>query len=76
MRIYDIIGDIDERAEFWHADTMYGEQLKAFEVKHILVEGSVVHHLERGSNTLETLSKTQQEKLTTHSPVHRQIYSL
>jgi len=76
MRIYDIIGDIDERAEFWHADTMYGRQLRAFEVKHILVEGSVVHHLEGGSNTLETIPKSQQEKLTTHSPIHRQIYSL
>ena len=74
MRIYDILGGIDESAEFWHADTFYGAQLNNHNIKHILVEGSVVHHLEGGSNTIQTFPTHQQESMTTHSAAHKRVY--
>jgi len=42
--IYDIIGDLDERFEFWYADNDYAMTLQSKNVKHALVPASVVHH--------------------------------
>lgn len=72
MRIYDIIGDIDDRAEFWHADTLYGAQLTQHKLLHILVEGSKVHHL--GSQTISRLPEHLRNPLTVDSPLHKALY--
>jgi len=60
--IYQKIGRLDERFEFWYADNDYAETLKRKNIKHALVRGSVVEHVE--SKTLKSKSAAEQHALT------------
>lgn len=62
-RLFDIIGEIDDEFEFWFADNIYAEQLKRHNVKHAVVNNSVVKHL--GSTTLNGIEQSQRNKFTT-----------
>lgn len=57
--LFDIIGDLDESASFWYSDNLYAEQLKKHNITHALITKSVVYHVNRGSNTLKTLSRQE-----------------
>ena len=72
LRIYNVIKDLDECVEFWHSDTVYGSQLAKHKVKHILVEGSKVHHLT--SQTIDRLPEHIRNPLTVDSPLHKLLY--
>lgn len=76
LRIYDTIKALDDRAEFWHADTLYGAQLASHKIKHILVEDSKVRHLV--SKTLHNwvVPESLRHYYTHGSPVHKAIYGL
>lgn len=55
-KIYDIIGDLDERFRFWYCDDDYGEELKKHKIKHALIGNSIVNHHDKGlGKTGETL---------------------
>lgn len=60
--IYQKIGKLDERFEFWYADNDYAESIKRKGIKHALVRNSVVDHIE--SATLNSINKADQLKLT------------
>jgi GT2 family glycosyltransferase len=45
----------DERINFWTSDDATAHQLKENDEKHILVTNSIVHHVNNGSVTLNTL---------------------
>jgi GT2 family glycosyltransferase len=60
--IYQKIGKLDERFEFWYADNDYGETIKRKGIKHALVRNSVVDHIE--SVTLTSKSEIEQTRLT------------
>lgn len=62
-KLFDIIGEIDDSFPFWFADNIYAEQLKRHNVKHAVVNNSVVKHL--GSGTLKTIEKSLHNKYTT-----------
>jgi len=61
--LFDIIGEIDTRFKFWFADNAYAEQLKKYDIKHAVVNNSVVKHL--GSSTLKTLDTITNKSFTT-----------
>jgi len=44
-QLIDVIGGFDEGVRFWYSDNIYGDQLKAKKIKHILVYNSSVQHL-------------------------------
>jgi hypothetical protein len=70
-KIYDIIGELDERFTFWYCDNDYSLDLQTKGIKHFLVPSSVVNHHENmlgktgTSLTIEEQSKItiQQEKV-------------
>lgn len=62
-KLFDIIGEIDSEFPFWFADNIYAQQLKLHNVKHAVVNNSVVKHL--GSSTLKTIEKSLHTKYTT-----------
>lgn len=62
-KLFDIIGEIDSEFPFWFADNIYAEQLKRHNVKHAVVNNSVVKHL--GSSTLNTIEKSLHTEYTT-----------
>ena len=43
--LFDKIGLLDERFEFWYADRDYGKTLLKHGVKHALISSSIVEHL-------------------------------
>lgn len=47
--IFQTIGKLDETFDFYYADNDYGMTLRYFNIKHALVFGSYVEHLERKS---------------------------
>jgi GT2 family glycosyltransferase len=55
---------LNERIEFWYSDNWFAEALKVSGKRHALVCNSLVEHLEHGSRTLNTVSRTEQVKLT------------
>ena len=61
-KLYSIIGEIDSEFPFWFADNIYSEQLKRHNIKHAVVNNSVVKHL--GSSTLNTLEANLQHQYT------------
>ena len=63
--IYNIIGDLDERFEFWYCDNDYSMELKKNNIKHALVSTSVVnHHENQLGKTGETLNDEEKQKAT------------
>jgi GT2 family glycosyltransferase len=61
-KIYDIIGDLDERFIFWYCDDDYAQVLKLNKIPHALVTSSRVDHAI--SKTLFTKSKPEINLLT------------
>ena len=64
------IGGLDESCTFWFSDNIYAEQLKQHNYEHWLITDSIVMHKEGGSNTLKTLPKEEQKKLTTDQKIN------
>lgn len=62
--IYDIIGDLDERFEFWCCDDEYGMVLETNNIKHALIKTSIVNHDENGGKSLKQLSHEVAAKYT------------
>ncbi len=60
--LFDIIGKLDERCDFWYSDNCYADQLKKHKIKHGLVCSSIVRHLE--SYTLNTLPLHKKKEYT------------
>ena len=54
--IYDIIGDLDEKFEFWCCDDEYGMTLENHNIKHALIKTSIVNHDENGGKSLQNLT--------------------
>lgn len=63
-KIYDIIGDLDERFEFWCCDDDYGMQLYKNNIKHLLVRNSVVNHDDNGGKSLSKLDTIRKMQYT------------
>ena len=61
-KIYETIGQLDERFTFWYADNDYSETLKKRGILHGLVLNSVVEHIE--SKTINSEQITTRQKLT------------
>lgn len=63
-KIWDRIGKLSERHKFWFSDNVYGEQLKAEGIPHVLICSVQVDHL--GSQTLKRIDSRKQ-LLYTHA---------
>jgi len=65
-KIYDLIGELDERFKFWYCDDDYALELKTRGIPHILVPSAVVNHHNnhRVGKTAETLSLREQDEIT------------
>ena len=74
-RIYKTIGKLDETAEFWHSDSYYSFQLADHDIKHILVEDAVVHHLNCKTIRSGIIPKVQVDSYTTGSKAHQLFYN-
>lgn len=60
--LFNIIGPLDEKLEFWYSDQDYSNTLKKFGVKNNLIETSIVNHL--GSGSWDSIEKKDFDKLT------------
>jgi GT2 family glycosyltransferase len=64
-KIYDKIGELDERFSFWYCDNDYSLELQKNGISHCLVPSSVVNHHEKNlGKTGETLTESDQRKIT------------
>jgi len=64
-RIYDVIGDLDERFRFWYCDNDYCFTLQVHRLEEALVCDSVVNHHEHHiGKTATTLTPEQQYAMT------------
>jgi GT2 family glycosyltransferase len=64
-KIYDIIRELDEKFTFWYCDNDYSLELQKNNIAHCLVPASVVNHHEKNlGKTGETLSESDQRKIT------------
>jgi GT2 family glycosyltransferase len=64
-KIYEKIGDLDERFKFWYCDNDYAMDLQSKGIPHILVPDSVVNHHEHVlGKTGETLSEQEKYEIT------------
>jgi hypothetical protein len=64
-KIYDKIGELDERFSFWYCDNDYSLELQKNGIAHCLVPASVVNHHEKNlGKTGETLNESDQRKIT------------
>jgi len=61
-RIFDIIGQLDERLVFWYCDADFCQSLIKHGVKNCLISSSFITHL--GSSSLKTLNTRENEWLT------------
>ncbi|MBR9997340.1 MAG: hypothetical protein KFF73_00145 [Cyclobacteriaceae bacterium] len=61
---YENIGGLNEMFNFWCSDNAIVNQLKKENAKHALVTSSIVHHLNQGGNTLESLSLSKIKSYT------------
>lgn len=55
---------LDERINFWTSDNATAESLKENNEGHILVTKSIVHHVNNGSTTLNTIHPEKRKELT------------
>jgi hypothetical protein len=62
MKLFDMIGNLDEGCEFWYSDNLYAEQLKHSGIRHCVVGGRLVDHVE--SVTLRTKTQAEQHRMT------------
>ncbi len=66
--LFDRIGLLDEKFEFWYCDDDYYNTLAANGIKHALVTSAEVDHL--GSRTLDALPKKRRNMLTGDQYAH------
>lgn len=62
--VWNEIGGLDEAVSFWCSDDAYREQLINAKIDHYLIPTSKVNHLGGGSNTLKTVDKQTNQKMT------------
>lgn len=68
-KLFDIIGKIDERVNFWYSDNLYAEQLKAKKISHALIcNVTVLHYTSRtlvkeGRGKIHELTHAEGKKL-------------
>lgn len=60
--VFNTIGLLDEKFNFWYADADYCQLLKKYHIKNCLIPSSKVTHL--GSESLKTTNKKEQLRLT------------
>ena len=72
-RIYKFLGRLNEQPVFWHSDSYYAFQLAKDNLKHILVEDAVVHHLNSKTIGSDVIPKVVFDYYTTQSEVHEFI---
>lgn len=74
--LWNRIGRLDERLSFWCSDNATVEQIKQQNERHILVTNSIVTHLSNGSQTLNTITHAERERLM-HPEVRKfnQLYN-
>lgn len=64
-KIYEQIGELDERFKFWYCDNDYSMDLQSKKIRHVLVPSSVVNHHEKNlGKTGETLNQQEQYNIT------------
>lgn len=64
-KIYEQIGDLDERFKFWYCDNDYSMDLMERKIRHILVPRSIVNHHEKAiGKTGESLDDEQKIEIT------------
>lgn len=64
-KIYDIIGELDERFTFWYCDNDYSNELISKRISHCLVCNSVVNHHEHNlGKTGSSLDAQKQHQIT------------
>jgi hypothetical protein len=64
-KIYDIIGELDEKFTFWYCDNDYALELQTKNINHFLVPASVVNHHENMlGKTGNSLTSAEQSKIT------------
>jgi GT2 family glycosyltransferase len=64
-KIYDIIGELDERFRFWYCDNDYSMELQTKGIRHVLIPSSVVNHHENNlGKTGVTLTPEEQYNIT------------
>ncbi|WP_345100319.1 glycosyltransferase family 2 protein [Mucilaginibacter panaciglaebae] len=61
-KIFNTIGLLDERFNFWYADADYCHLLEKHHIKNCLIPSSKVTHL--GSESLKTTAEKEQQRLT------------
>src|SRR5665648_245169 len=60
--LWEYIGKLDEKYQFWFSDNLYAEQLKKANIKHALICSVFVEHL--GSRTLSKQDRRIQSQYT------------
>lgn len=64
-KIYDKLGDLDERFTFWYCDNDYSMELQKHKIRHVLIPSSVVNHHEKNlGKTGETMSEEKKAEIT------------
>ena len=64
-KIYETLGDLDERFKFWYCDNDYSCELQLKNIMHCLVPHSIVnHHENRVGKTADTLSPSENFEIT------------
>ena len=63
-KIYDIIGDLDERYTHWYSDNDYAMTLSSKKIDHFLVTSSIVEHHDK------TIGKTTEIVVTDKNELH------
>lgn len=60
--LFDIIGLLDEKFEFWYSDADFCQNLVKYQIKNCLISTSFVTHI--GSESLKAVDEKTQQKLT------------
>ncbi len=66
--IFDTIGELDERFEFWYCDWDYAKTLQHYGIRHCLISSSFVTHL--SGESLRTLDSKTNEELTSKQEMY------
>lgn len=77
-KIYEILGDLDERFKFWYCDNDYAMELMTKKIPHVLVSSSVVNHHENSlGETGKTLLESEKYEITlAQEGIFRQKWSI
>ncbi len=75
-KIFETIGPLDERFEFWYADNDYEQTLKKHKIVHALIKTSIVEHITAQSHDTLTDRKnlTEGQRHIFEKKWHREFY--